>query len=73
MSYRFDSVQLSFRPTIEELKDRQIIKFNDYVEVTQAEMYDRKADKPWTKLTPQDKVLLWGWPLATKIIICTCN
>lgn len=47
--------KLSFRPTIEELQERQIISFNDYVEVTQAEAYDRKADKPWTKLTPQDK------------------
>lgn len=25
--------KLSFRPTIQELKDKQIIKFNDYVEV----------------------------------------
>lgn len=48
--------QLSFRPTIEELKEKQIIKFNDYVEVTQAELYDRTADKPWTRLTPKDKV-----------------
>ncbi|CDW56719.1 RPEL domain containing protein [Trichuris trichiura] len=48
--------KLSFRPTIEELKERQIIKFNDYVEVTNAEMYDRRADKPWARLTPKDKV-----------------
>lgn len=48
--------QLSFRPTVQELKDKQIIKFNDYVEVTEAEAYDRKADKPWTRLTPVDKV-----------------
>lgn len=48
--------QLSFRPTIQELKDKQIIKFNDYVEVTEAEAYDRKADKPWTRLTSVDKV-----------------
>uniref|UniRef100_A0A915KEP6 Phosphatase and actin regulator 2 n=1 Tax=Romanomermis culicivorax TaxID=13658 RepID=A0A915KEP6_ROMCU len=47
--------KLSFRPTIDELKERQIIKFNDYVEVTQAELYDRTADKPWTRLTPKDK------------------
>ena len=44
------------RPTIAQLKEQQIIQFNDYVEVTQAEAYDRKADKPWTKLTPTDKV-----------------
>ncbi|XP_054924629.2 phosphatase and actin regulator 2 isoform X5 [Dermacentor andersoni] len=48
--------KLSFRPTIEELKERKIIRFNDYVEVTQAQDYDRRADKPWTRLTPKDKV-----------------
>ena len=49
-------VQLSFRPSVEELKERKIIKFNDYIEVTDAHEYDRRADKPWTKLTPKDKV-----------------
>ncbi|ELT89603.1 hypothetical protein CAPTEDRAFT_77116, partial [Capitella teleta] len=47
--------KLSFRPTIEELKERKIIKFSDYVEVTNAPEFDRKADKPWTRLTPRDK------------------
>lgn len=51
--------QLSFRPTVQELKEKQIIKFNDYVEVTEVEMYDRKGDKPWTQLTPTEKVR-WG-------------
>ncbi|KAM3721517.1 Phosphatase and actin regulator [Dirofilaria immitis] len=50
--------KLSFRPTVQELKDKQIIKFNDYVEVTEAEVYDRKADKPWTRLTPVDKAMI---------------
>ncbi|CAJ0956611.1 unnamed protein product, partial [Mesorhabditis belari] len=50
--------KLSFRPTIQQLKDQQIIQFNDYVEVTEAEIYDRKADKPWTRLTPSDKALI---------------
>ncbi|VDK65622.1 unnamed protein product [Onchocerca ochengi] len=50
--------KLSFRPTVQELKDKQIIKFNDYVEVTEAEAYDRKTDKPWTRLTPIDKALI---------------
>ncbi|VDO95579.1 unnamed protein product [Soboliphyme baturini] len=50
--------KLSFRPTIEELKDRQIIKFNDYVEVTNAESYDRRSDKPWVHLTPQEKAAI---------------
>ncbi|XP_071807836.1 uncharacterized protein [Asterias amurensis] len=47
--------KLSFRPTVEELRQRNIIKFNEYVEVMEAFDYDRKAEKPWTKLTPQDK------------------
>lgn len=47
--------KLSFRPTIEELKCRKIIKFNDYIEVTPCHEYDRRADKPWTRLTPKDK------------------
>ncbi|KAK0422565.1 hypothetical protein QR680_007641 [Steinernema hermaphroditum] len=50
--------KLSFRPTVQQLKDKQIIKFNDYVEVTEAEIYDRKADKPWTRLTPTEKALI---------------
>lgn len=33
----------------------QIIKFNDYIEVTPCHEYDRRADKPWTRLTPKDK------------------
>jgi len=47
---------LSFRPTVTELKERRIIKFNDYIEVTEVELYDRRADKPWLRLTPKDKV-----------------
>ncbi|XP_074640595.1 phosphatase and actin regulator 2-like isoform X2 [Tubulanus polymorphus] len=47
--------KLSFRPTVEELKERKIIKFKDYVELTEACEYDRRADKPWTRLTPKDK------------------
>ncbi|KAH9414063.1 hypothetical protein DERP_012542 [Dermatophagoides pteronyssinus] len=50
--------KLSFRPTIDELKERKIIRFNDYVEVTQANDYDRRADKPWTRLTPKDKAAI---------------
>ncbi|XP_054724119.1 phosphatase and actin regulator 4B-like isoform X3 [Uloborus diversus] len=50
--------KLSFRPTIEELKERKIIRFNDYVEVTQAQDYDRRADKPWTRLTQRDKAAI---------------
>jgi phosphatase and actin regulator 4 len=50
--------KLSFRPTIQELQEKQIIAFNDYVEVTHAECYDRRAEKPWTRLTPQDKAAI---------------
>lgn len=49
-------VQLSQRPTVAELQARKILRFNEYVEVTDAQDYDRRADKPWTKLTPADKV-----------------
>ena len=40
-----------------ELVARRILRFNEYVEVTDAKDYDRRADKPWTRLTPADKVL----------------
>jgi len=47
--------KLSFRPSVDELKNKKIIKFNDYIEVTPCHEYDRRADKPWTRLTPKDK------------------
>ena len=50
--------KLSYRPTIQELKDKRIIRFFDYIEVTEVEDYDRKADKPWTRLTPKDKAAI---------------
>ncbi|XP_067935371.1 phosphatase and actin regulator 2-like isoform X2 [Watersipora subatra] len=50
--------KLSYRPTIEELKRRNILQFSEYVEVTEAEDYDRRADKPWTRLTPKDKAAI---------------
>ncbi|XP_033123591.1 phosphatase and actin regulator 1-like isoform X2 [Anneissia japonica] len=50
--------KLSFRPTVEELRRRNIIGFQEYVEVVDAAEYDRRADKPWTKLTPQDKAMI---------------
>lgn len=50
-------LQLSQRPTVAELQARKILRFHEYVEVTDAQDYDRRADKPWTKLTPADKVL----------------
>ncbi|CAB1333696.1 unnamed protein product, partial [Coregonus sp. 'balchen'] len=39
-------------------KARKILRFHEYVEVTTANDYDRRADKPWTKLTPADKAAI---------------
>jgi phosphatase and actin regulator 3 len=50
--------KLSFRPTVDELKEKKIISFNDYVEKTETYEYDRRADKPWTRLTPKDKAAI---------------
>ncbi|XP_044246536.1 phosphatase and actin regulator 4 isoform X1 [Ursus arctos] len=50
--------KLSQRPTVAELLARKILRFNEYVEVTDAQDYDRRADKPWTKLTPADKAAI---------------
>uniref|UniRef100_A0A7M5X8W9 Uncharacterized protein n=1 Tax=Clytia hemisphaerica TaxID=252671 RepID=A0A7M5X8W9_9CNID len=47
--------RLSRRPTIKELRKKKIIGFNEYVEVFEVQEYDRRADKPWTRLTPKDK------------------
>ncbi|XP_016149648.1 phosphatase and actin regulator 2-like isoform X1 [Sinocyclocheilus grahami] len=52
------SRKLSVRPTVAELVARRILRFNEYVEVTEAKDYDRRADKPWTKLTPADKAAI---------------
>lgn len=53
----FLTPQLNQRPTVDELRDRKIlIRFSDYVEVAKAQDYDRRADKPWTRLSAADKV-----------------
>lgn len=45
---------------MDELRDRKIlIRFSDYVEVAKAQDYDRRADKPWTRLSAADKVQSW--------------
>uniref|UniRef100_A0A3Q3SBG7 Phosphatase and actin regulator n=1 Tax=Mastacembelus armatus TaxID=205130 RepID=A0A3Q3SBG7_9TELE len=50
---------LSQRPTVEELRQAKIlIRFSDYVEVSDAQDYDRRADKPWTRLTAADKAAI---------------
>ncbi|KTG33871.1 hypothetical protein cypCar_00038352 [Cyprinus carpio] len=56
------SRKLSQRPTVEELRHAKIlIRFCDYVEVADAQDYDRRADKPWTRLTAADKVSVDGF------------
>ncbi|XP_028406177.1 phosphatase and actin regulator 3-like [Dendronephthya gigantea] len=51
--------KLSRRPTVKELREKNIlVQFNDYVEVFDVQEYDRRADKPWTRLTPQDKAAI---------------
>jgi phosphatase and actin regulator 3 len=50
--------KLSFRPSIQELRDRKIIRFCDYIEVSECDDVDRRADKPWTRLTPRDKQMI---------------
>ncbi|TRY96036.1 hypothetical protein DNTS_016551 [Danionella cerebrum] len=52
------SRKLSVRPTVAELVARRILRFNEYVGVTDAKDYDRRADKPWTRLTPADKAAI---------------
>ncbi|XP_052469064.1 phosphatase and actin regulator 2 isoform X5 [Carassius gibelio] len=52
------SRKLSVRPTVAELVARRILRFNEYVEVTDAKDYDRRGDKPWTRLTPADKAAI---------------
>ncbi|MEQ2267414.1 Phosphatase and actin regulator 4A, partial [Xenotaenia resolanae] len=50
--------KLSQRPTVAELQARKILRFHEYVESTHAEDYDRRGDKPWTKLTAADKAAI---------------
>uniref|UniRef100_A0A672L1L2 Phosphatase and actin regulator 1 n=1 Tax=Sinocyclocheilus grahami TaxID=75366 RepID=A0A672L1L2_SINGR len=46
------SCKLSQRPTVEDLRRARIlIRFCDYVEVSDAQDYDRRTDKPWMRLT----------------------
>ncbi|XP_078493469.1 uncharacterized protein LOC100183390 isoform X3 [Ciona intestinalis] len=48
--------KLSMRPTVKELIERKVlINWHEYVEVYEVQNYDRRGDKPWTRLTPADK------------------
>lgn len=50
--------KLSIRPLVSELKQRRIMRFNDFVEVSEAQDYDRRTDKPWTRLNPTDRAAI---------------
>uniref|UniRef100_A0A671RVG4 Phosphatase and actin regulator 1 n=1 Tax=Sinocyclocheilus anshuiensis TaxID=1608454 RepID=A0A671RVG4_9TELE len=53
------SCKLSQRPTVEDLRRARIlIRFCDYVEVSDAQDYDRRTDKPWMRLTAADKAAI---------------
>lgn len=53
---------------MEELRQAKIlIRFSDYVEVSDAQDYDRRADKPWTRLTAADKASITGPDLPVEI------
>ena len=47
--------KLSMRPTVKELIERKVLQWHEYVEVYEVQNYDRRGDKPWTRLTPSDK------------------
>uniref|UniRef100_A0A667ZL64 Phosphatase and actin regulator n=1 Tax=Myripristis murdjan TaxID=586833 RepID=A0A667ZL64_9TELE len=55
---KYTTKTTTVRPTVAELVARRILRFNEYVEVTDAKDYDRRADKPWTRLTPADKAAI---------------
>uniref|UniRef100_A0A3Q1FS72 Phosphatase and actin regulator 4 n=1 Tax=Acanthochromis polyacanthus TaxID=80966 RepID=A0A3Q1FS72_9TELE len=65
--------KLSQRPTVAELQARKILRFHEYVECTHAHDYDRRADKPWTKLTPADKVRINASSPAHSTSLYTCS
>ncbi|EDV23051.1 uncharacterized protein TRIADDRAFT_57921 [Trichoplax adhaerens] len=50
--------RLSNRPSITELKARKIIQFSDYVHLLDVDEYDRRSDKPWTRLTSKQKAAI---------------
>merc|ERR1711964_103889 len=51
--------KLSQRSSVRELKEKKILKFDAYVDVADTYSvteYDRSCDRPWTRLTTQDKI-----------------
>lgn len=49
------SRRLSQRPSVSTLMKKRIIKFEEYVDVYEIQYVDRRADKPWTRLTANEK------------------
>lgn len=65
---------------MKELVERKVLNWHEYVEVYEVQNYDRRADKPWTRLTPADKVMLCfrvflprkqGFKIDLSTILCT--
>lgn len=53
--------RLSKRMSAKELRKKGVLKFHEFVDVydaANADDYDRKAEKPWTKLTNADKIAI---------------
>lgn len=53
--------RLSRRMSAKELRKKGVLKFHEFVDVydaAAADDYDRKAEKPWTKLTNADKIAI---------------
>uniref|UniRef100_UPI00358FBBF7 phosphatase and actin regulator 1-like n=1 Tax=Myxine glutinosa TaxID=7769 RepID=UPI00358FBBF7 len=50
--------KLSMRPTVNELRKRRILHFSEYIDLAEVQDYDRRADKPWTRLTSADKAAI---------------
>ena len=59
---------------MKELATRNILQFIDLVEVLDVELCDRQADKPWTRLTAEDKARIRQVHIITfgASFICAC-
>ncbi|XP_016118339.1 phosphatase and actin regulator 1-like [Sinocyclocheilus grahami] len=68
------SCKLSQRPTVEDLRRARIlIRFCDYVEVSDAQDYDRRTDKPWMRLTAADKASVEDAQMSVCTGLVFCN
>jgi phosphatase and actin regulator len=53
-----DYLLISIYLSTVELRDRKIIRFCDYIEVSECDDVDRRTEKSWTRLTQRDKQLI---------------